>query len=179
MIVCIDPGHALRTDGKYDPGALAPLKVTDEATIVLQWGLTLKHVLTQAGIKVVMTRDDDHTPLSINGRVAKARAAVATHFISIHCNSGPPTATGTETFHRKPSIWASQVHTATLKALGLRDRGQKHESLSQHPRLGVLDAPNPCLVELGFISCPKDLIRLQDRARRIQWAEAIRDSLLS
>ena len=179
MTVCIDPGHGAKVGGGYDPGASAPFRVATEAAIVLQWGLTLKHVLSQAGIEVVMTRDNDHTPLSINSRVAKARAWDATHFISIHCNSGPVTASGVETFYRKRSLWVSQVHTATLKALGLRDRGMKPEGLSQHPRLGVLSAPNPCLVELGFITCPKDLLRLQDRNRRIAWAEGIRDALLS
>lgn len=180
MIVCIDAGHGMNSRGPgYDPGAVNKLMLAEEAEIALEWALTLKHVLTANGVPCVLTRTSAHDPCPLNSRALIARKYHATHFISIHCNSGPATASGTETFYRKRSIWASQVHTATLKALGLNDRGEKHESQSQHPRLGVLAAKNSCLVELGFISNAEDLKRMKDKARRVKWAELIRDALLS
>lgn len=178
MLVCIDAGHGMNSKGAgYDPGAVNRLMLAEEAEIALEWALTLKHVLTANGVPCVLTRTSAHDPCPLASRALIARKYHATHFVSIHCNSSVnPLASGTETFYREgPAKWAEDVHLAALKALGLKDRGMKHESKSPRKRLAVLAAPDPCLLELGFISCPKDLVRLKDRDRRIAFADALLD----
>lgn len=173
MIVVIDCGHGMnaRVPFKNDPGAVAGGHT--EADIVLDWGLTLKHYLTQAGIKVYMTRSTRATGMPTLARAAWARSKRATHFISLHCNAGDPSATGTETFYRKAGVWPQAVQRAALKSLGLRNRGVKHESLSRRKRLAVLGAPNPCLLELGFISNAGDREKLLSREARIAFAQEL------
>lgn len=177
MIVCIDPGHGQdsRTDGVYDPGAVNKLLGAQEASIALEWAKTLKFILTKAGIPCFLTRDYDLDSCPLESRVKMASHRKATHFISIHCNSHTVISTGTETLYRgSPTIWAEDVQNAAMKALGLKNRGLKMRN-----NLAVLHAKNSCLLELGFINNPWDLARMRDRQRRIVFAEAIRDSLLS
>lgn len=176
--IAIDPGHGygnLNTK-TYDPGAVSG--GTSEAEIVLQWALTGKWVLTQAGIPVWLSRDDDRDVAPVALRDDMATNAGCTHFVSLHCNAGPILATGTETFYRddndKPLADIAQY--SALQALGLRNRGVKNEGASQHPRLAILDFDGPaCLLELGFITNPGDRSRLKDRERRVAfWREFVR-----
>lgn len=176
MKIAIDPGHGMsnRKSGLYDPGAVA--FGVAEADIALAWALTGKWMLTQAGIGVWLTRDDDSDPTPVSSRDDRAEAAGCDRFLSIHCNSAGPEATGTETFYRDPAdrIWATVVQQGALRALGLRNRGLKTEEQSQHSRLAVFDFDGPaCLLELGFIDNPTDRARMQDRNRRIEFWQHI------
>lgn len=167
-----------RSHGVYDSGAVGG--GVEEADITLLWGLAGKHILTQNGIAVYMTRDDatDHTPVS--SRDNRAEQAGATRFISIHCNSATPSATGTETFYRdaKDKEWARIVQDAALHAMGLRDRGLKTEAQSQHTRLGVFNFDGPCcLLELGFISSAKDRAAMLKRENRVAFWSRIAQKL--
>lgn len=170
MRLAIDPGHgyANRRPGVYDPGAGSG-GIT-EAEITLAWSLTGRWLLSQAGFDVWLTRDDDRDPTSVSTRDDRAEQAGCDKFLSLHCNSAGATATGTETFYRDSAdrAWAHVVQAAALGALGLRDRGLKTESQSQHSRLAVFDFDGPaCLLELGFISNTLDRRRMLDRDRRI------------
>jgi N-acetylmuramoyl-L-alanine amidase len=174
MIVVIDVGHGMhaRFPFRNDPGAVAG--GFTEADIALEWALTLKHYLTTAGIKVYMTRDSKISGMPTRARALWARSKRATHFISIHCNAASSVqASGTETLYRNRTPWVNAVHNAAVRSLQLRARGVKHESQSQHRRLAVLGAPNPCMVELGFITNPGDRERLLSRERRIAFAQEI------
>lgn len=180
MRIAIDAGHGMgnRKQGVYDPGAVSA--GVAEADITLLWALAGKHILTQRGISVWLTRDDatDYTP--VGTRDDRAEAAGCTHFLSLHCNAAGPTARGTETFYRDAAdrAWAAVAQKAALRALGLRDRGLKLESASQHSRLAVFDFDGPaCLVELGFITNPADRIAMLVRDNRILFWQAIADVL--
>lgn len=182
MKLAIDPGHGMgnRREGVYDPGAVGG--GVAEADVALQWALTGKWILEQKGVDVWLTRDDDRDLTPVGTRDNRAREAGCTRFISIHCNSAGPTATGTETFFRdaEDKKWATIVQKAALEALDLRDRGLKTEASSQHTRLAVLDFAGPaCLLELGFISNPGDRTRMLERSRRIAFWEAIGETLKS
>lgn len=158
-----------RADGIYDPGAVGG--GVAEADIALAFALTIKHVFHNAGIEVYLTRDDSSDVTPVGKRDNKATAAGCTHFLSLHCNAGPIGATGTETFYRDDLKFASRVQSAALRALGLRDRGVKKETASQHKRLAVLDfAGDACLLELGFISNPADRKLLGSRDVRVSLA---------
>ena len=177
--VCIDPGHGMsnRSPGKYDPGACA--HGLSEADIVLQWALTCKWVLNNAGIFVYLTRDDDRDNTPVGSRDDMAERQNCTHFISLHCNAGG--GTGCETYYRDDAdkALATIVQNALLSATGLKSRGLKTEDQSQHSRLAVLDFNGPaCLAETGFIDKAHDAKKLVDRDVRIRFAEGLRDGLL-
>jgi len=81
--VVIDPGH-----GGIDPGATG---LVIEEEVVLDVSLRLKDLLEQAGIEVIMTREDDSSLKSSKRADLAARAQQATIernlFVSIHANA--------------------------------------------------------------------------------------------
>ncbi len=173
MKICIDAGHGpgARIPFVNDPGAVAAGHT--EAKIVFDWAITLKTVLAEAGIKFCMTRPTAKAGMLTSRRAKWAERQGATHFISLHCNAGPSSATGIETFERVHLDWSKMVHRAALKSIGLRNRGIKAEHLSQHRRIAVLSAPNACLLELGFITNAEDRERLLSRDVRLAFAQAL------
>lgn len=179
--LCIDPGHGFsnRRQGVYDPGAEAA--GFNEADIVLQWGLSGKWILGQLGIPIWLTREDDRTSDPVGTRDDRAEQAGCTHFLSLHLNDASPSASGTETYYRDAAdrAWALKVHGAALHALGLKDRGLKLESSSQHTRLAVFDFDGPaCLVEFGFISNAGDRRKLLERDRRILFWQRVAEEFV-
>jgi N-acetylmuramoyl-L-alanine amidase len=170
--LCIDAGHGAsnRRTGVYDPGAVSPSGTT-EADVVLLWALTGKHILaSEFGIDVFLTRADDRDPNPVGGRDDEAEAADCTHFISLHCNAASGTASGTETFYRDGAdkSFALKVQAAAVAVLGLKDRGIKSESVSQHGSLAVFGFDGPAaLLEIGFIDHPVDRQKMLSRDNRI------------
>lgn len=181
-LLCIDPGHGMGNaeSGAYDPGAVGG--GVAEADIALQWALTLKHVATQNGIDVVMTRDDASDVVPVWQRDDLARMRNADWFISLHCNAigGPRAllARGTETIIADDagvdsSRWAQQVQRACLLAMGGPDRGVKFERQTPHKKLAVLRSSHrfpSCLLEIGFISNKSDRDKMLRRDVRLAFA---------
>lgn len=94
--VVIDPGH-----GGKDPGAVSGDGSLKEKDIALAVAGRMSDKLRSmnAGIKVLLTRDDD-SHLNLQERTAFANANDADLFISIHCNSAnDSTSKGIETFY--------------------------------------------------------------------------------
>ncbi len=148
-----------------------------EATIALAWALTLKTILEEAGIDTHLIRTSTTDANPVGGRDNEAAAAGCTHFISIHCNAGPAAANGVETFWRgaEDKALAEAVQDAALIATGLKSRGLKAESASQHARLAVLYfGPPACLVEIGFLTNARDRERLLSRDVRLKFAHELR-----
>jgi N-acetylmuramoyl-L-alanine amidase len=79
--VVIDAGH-----GGHDTGAVGP-GGTAEKAVALAIALRLGQVLTDQGLEVVHTREDDHF-VRLEDRARLANEARGDLFISIHCNSG-------------------------------------------------------------------------------------------
>lgn len=90
--VVIDAGH-----GGKDPGCNG--KSAKEAQIALKVALELGELIEKniPEVKVIFTRKDD-TFVELHDRAGIANKNNADLFISIHCNSGPSTAFGTETY---------------------------------------------------------------------------------
>ena len=79
LVVVLDPGH-----GGIDPGAEAAGE--SEAEVMLRFARELAEVLRRAGMRVVMTRDEDvFVPLET--RISVARAAGADLFLSLHADA--------------------------------------------------------------------------------------------
>jgi N-acetylmuramoyl-L-alanine amidase len=94
-IIVVDPGH-----GGKDPGAVGPHGIR-EKDIVLRISLKLKRELEKEipGSKVILTRSRDEY-LTLVERTARANAANADLFLSIHCNASPNRrAYGIETYY--------------------------------------------------------------------------------
>lgn len=176
MKIGLDIGHgnSNRKSGVYDPGACAG--GVAEADIALAWGLTCKHVLTQAGFDVWMSRDDDRDPNPISTRDERAERAGCDILISFHCNAGGSAASGTESFYRDAAdkALAEKVNRACLVAMGGKNRGVKHESKTQHPRLAVMGFDGACaLLEIGFVTNSADRRKMLSRDTRIAFANAL------
>jgi N-acetylmuramoyl-L-alanine amidase len=174
MKLAIDPGHGMsnKRDNVFDPGAVAA--GVRECDIALEWVLTGKYVLPQYGIKHFLTRDDNLDEVPVGRRDDMAAAAHCTHFLSIHCNAADGKATGVEVYYRdsQDKIFAQLVLDSLVEATGLKSRGLKRESESQHSRLAVLDFDPPaCLAEIGFLDNPHDRSVIRDRNVRLKfWA---------
>lgn len=81
LIVVLDPGH-----GGLDPGAQAG--DLNEKDLVLSFARDLREALIRAGMRVVMTRDEDvFVPLET--RISVARASRADLFLSLHADALP------------------------------------------------------------------------------------------
>ncbi|MHB8879077.1 MAG: N-acetylmuramoyl-L-alanine amidase family protein, partial [Myxococcaceae bacterium] len=80
--VVIDAGH-----GGHDSGAVGQ-KGTLEKDVTLQVATRLAARLTEAGLEVVLTRDDD-TFVRLEDRARHANEVHGDLFISVHCNSAP------------------------------------------------------------------------------------------
>lgn len=90
--VCIDPGH-----GGHDPGCHGAS--VHEKNIALAIGLKLGRLIEThfPDVKVVFTRKTD-VFIELHKRAEIANKANADLFICIHCNAGPESANGSETY---------------------------------------------------------------------------------
>ena len=193
-VVVLDPGH-----GGEDSGAVSA-KGLQEKAVALDIALRVRKRLIRAGYTVYTTRHKDDF-LELAERPRRAKTWKADAFVSIHANSGPKTARGTETFvlslpgHRStndrsgntPSSKSSEgnghdegnmalgfaLHHKLRKAVELEDRGVRRA------RFQVLrEAPCPAaLVEVGFLSHAKEAARLANAAHREKIAVAIADGI--
>ncbi len=90
--VIIDAGH-----GGHDTGAIGP-KGTREKDVALSIAKKLALKLEEAGLEVVLTRDDD-TYVKLEDRTRFANREKGDLFISVHCNAAPSkTLRGIETY---------------------------------------------------------------------------------
>ena len=85
--VIIDAGH-----GGHDTGAIGK-DGTREKDVALKISLKLAKLLGEAGLEVLLTRDDD-TFVRLEDRTAFANKNKGDLFISVHCNSAPTRSLG-------------------------------------------------------------------------------------
>jgi N-acetylmuramoyl-L-alanine amidase len=78
--VVIDAGH-----GGYDAGAVGA-RGTKEKDVALAIAMALRDLLTESGLEVVLTREDDSF-VALEERARLANQARGDLFLSIHCNS--------------------------------------------------------------------------------------------
>jgi len=161
-LVCVDPGH-----GGIDTGAIGVGGVK-EKDLNLAIGLALAQDLRNAGLAVMMTRDDDSYP-TLQQRTDMANAGQASLFVSVHNNAGDASASGTETYYwqdtNHPTNYSAQgqklatlIQQDLVAALGFIDRGAKTPANG----LWVLDNTNmtAVLTEVGFLTNPAEEAKL-------------------
>lgn len=164
-LVVIDAGH-----GDHDPGAIGVTKKR-EKDFNLAMALKVEKLLAkEKNIEVVLTRSND-TFLELKDRAKIANDLKADVFISIHANSGPSTASGTETYYYNESdkALANALHKEIVKAMGLKDRGVRYGNFHV-----IRETKMPgALLEVGFLSNKTDESKLFDPATQDRVAEAI------
>lgn len=128
LTITVDPGHP-------PAGATGPTSLY-EGDAVLEVGLRLRDLLTQAGANVVMTRATPD-PVELGLRPIIGRRANAHAFVSIHLNAFPD---GVNPFVNNGSLtlyfWPQSIplgvatQAALLAELGLRDNGTKFQNIA-------------------------------------------------
>ncbi len=179
--VALDAGHGVLPGILYT-GAIANGLVEDELT--LDFVKRIGHHLRAAGHDTVVTRADGRV-VSLVERVRIARSARCDVFVSIHCNAGPTSAHGAEAFIAAGDQRSHALATRLVKALvrrGLRNRGVKTDSQSQHSRLAVLHGTYrympAVLLEVGFLTNKRDAEMLRDANWREETAKELAEAII-
>ena len=163
--VVVDAGH-----GGYDRGAKA-VRGMDEKMLTLDVARRLKPQLEQRGYRVVMTRSTD-VFIPLGGRTGVSNAHPDAAFVSIHFNwARRRSASGIETYYhdRRSAPLAANILREISGCYGSHARGVK---FARYYVLRHNERP-ATLLELGFISNPRENACLQDPAVRQRLAERI------
>ena len=163
--VVVDAGH-----GGYDNGARGRQGLS-EKMLTLDVARRLKPLLEARGYHVVMTRTTD-VFIPLGGRTAISNSHSDAAFVSIHFNCSPRRAAdGVETYYydRRSAPFASNILREIATCYGSHSRGVKYA------RFYVLhhNQRPATLLELGFVSNPKENAKLQDPRIRQLLAERI------
>ena len=172
--VVIDPGH-----GGKDPGAIGigGLKETD---VVLDVSRRVKNLLSEKGVNVRMTRNNE-VDLDLPPRVSIANRTGADIFVSIHANASRGKRrdiNGLETFYYsgwRGRLLARKIQKQILKVSpGSPDRG-----IRQGRFFVIKNTKMPAvLVEIGFLTGRLDARRLEKSIHRKRIAYAITKGIL-
>jgi len=173
--VVVDPGH-----GGKDPGAIG-IGGLEEKSITLDIAkMVYLKSLSYPELRVILTRRDDTYTYPTN-RVLTANRLGADLYVSIHANAhSSPSASGIETLvHESKGRDTPCYHLAELlqrelvAATGAEDRGIKWAPLF------IRRAQMPAaLVEVGFVTNPREARLLQTISYQSIIAEAILDGIL-
>jgi len=165
-VIVIDPGH-----GGNDPGMLGTTYDSVEKELTLSTSRLLEDELRARGAKVILTRTEDEKP-SLSKRVEISETNGADAFVSIHYNSSETKTSGTLTFYysrKKDEPLARAIEARLKSGTGLKSNGVAY---GNYHVLRENDSPS-ALVELGFLSNPKDEKLAQSEEYRSKAAAAI------
>lgn len=195
-VVCIDAGHG----GGYDltltpvgpgssqmqyvePGGTSGVVTgRDEAVVTLEVAQLLREKLQDAGVAVVMVREDNDTVMSSEQRAQVANECGADLFIRLHCDgSDDPSLTGFSTLVPGYNDWTADIvessalaaqimHPIIVETTGARDAGivERYDLAG----FNFCDVPS-VLFEMGFMSNPDEDVLLSDPAYQDLLAEGI------
>jgi N-acetylmuramoyl-L-alanine amidase len=177
-LICIDPGH-----GGDASGAIG-VSGTPEKAVNLAISTLLADYLRAAGLRVMMTREDD-SAVDLHDRATVANDAGASLFVSVHNNAaGDSDSQGTETFYwGNDESWtpdgrllAECIQRNLLEAIGSYDRGAK----THWYELVVLSetAMTAALVEVGFMTNAAEEAKLLTLEYQAAAAQGIADGIL-
>jgi len=163
--------------GGKDPGAIGPSGL-HEADVVLKITQFTGKYLGDAGVMIVYTRAGDKF-VSLNERANFANDSNCDCFVSIHCNASKnPQAYGIEVWYYPGSGVGRKLTEGILDKLkletGLANRGLKESAGLAVLRLTAMPA---VLVELPFISNPKEEMLLKDAGFQRRAARAIAEGI--
>ena len=184
--IVIDAGH-----GGIDPGAVSAKGVL-EKDITLGIASKLEILLKRAAVFVVMVRHSDYDLADsselnllnrkrqdLSRRVAIAEEANADLYISIHANYFPsPIWSGAQTFYYE-GFEEDQKLAKIIQAELVRHLGPNHRLAKGGDFRVLRDTSMPAvLVEVGFLSNPKEADLLKEDSYQARVAEAIFSGIL-
>lgn len=174
-VLLLDAGH-----GGKDPGTSG--NGMQEKNLNLTIVQKIAQKLQGSGIKVYMTRDSDVYPE--NSTRAKTANDIADLMVSIHMNSGPETANGTETLYQvhandngarlTSKQLAEILQGKVVSATGNTNRGAK--LWTDVLILNRTTVP-AVIVEVVFITNTGDALKISNPAYQDQVAQAIADGI--
>ena len=174
-VLLLDAGH-----GGKDPGTSG--NGMQEKNLNLTITQKIAQKLQGSGIKVYMTRDSDVYPE--NSTRAKTANDIADLMVSIHMNSGPETANGTETLYQvhandngarlTSKQLAEILQGKVVSATGNTNRGAK--LWTDVLILNRTTVP-AVIVEVIFITNTGDALKISNPAYQDQVAQAIADGI--
>lgn len=183
-VIAVDAGH-----GGYDPGAIDPRGLR-EKDLTLDLAHRLAGLLRAAGARVIMTResDADFVNWSLSGararklsdldfRIEIAGRGRAQILVSIHANKALSTAySGAEVFYEPESAdgrYLAELIQAELRAATVTERVAKPASYYL-----TRNAPMPAvIVEVGYLSNPREAELLRDPGHRQKLAKSIAEGI--
>ncbi|WP_127165973.1 N-acetylmuramoyl-L-alanine amidase [Veillonella sp. CHU732] len=179
--IVLDPGH-----GGSDPGAIGPTGL-QEKQVTLPIAEYLKSILEAKGAKVILTRTTDvdvYGPHAsgvdeLQARVNVANGNRADAFISIHINSfSNPNVGGIATYYFDGSDQSKKLASAVQGQIA-EHSGFNGDRGIQPGNLYVLrhSLMPSILVELGFISNPKEEGHLKETSTRQEFANELAKGL--
>jgi N-acetylmuramoyl-L-alanine amidase len=172
-MVVIDPGH-----GGRDPGAISVTGVY-EKHVNLQVAAKIARLLEQRDVGVKMTRWHDHF-VELEDRAEVANRLEADLFVSIHADAAESrqaegftvyvaNAASSATRRAAHSISQAMVLTGAVSR-GVREADYRVLVTTRGPAV---------LIELGYLSNPREAVRLSDDAYQNRLAQAIVGGILS
>ena len=180
-IIVLDPGH-----GGSDPGAIGPTGL-QEKQVTLPIAEYLKSILEAKGAKVILTRTTDvdvYGPHAsgvdeLQARVNVANGNQADAFISIHINSfSNPNVGGIATYYFDGSDQSKKLASSVQEQIA-EHSGFNGDRGIQPGNLYVLrhSLMPSILVELGFISNPKEEGHLKEATTQKDFANELAKGL--
>ena len=174
-VLLLDAGH-----GGKDPGTSG--NGMQEKNLTLTIAQKIEQKLQGSGIKVYMTRDSDVYPE--NSTRAQTANDIADLMVSIHINSGPETANGTESLYQvhandSSSRLTSKQLAEILQASMISGTGNTNRGVKLRTDLLILNRTTvpSAIVEVVFITNTGDALKISTPAYQDQVAQAIADGI--
>lgn len=173
--VLIDPGHGGQDNGGTSGRHSSPFQ--REKDLTLDTAKRVRDDLKRAGLRTLMTREDDHF-IELDDRVAMAnRLGSGAILVSIHYNAtGRSAPNGVQTFfwHANSHGLATRVQQGVVASTGETDNGvtRRRLRLTRNPEI-------PCvLCECAYLTNPRDNAKVAQESYRQLIANGIATGIL-
>jgi N-acetylmuramoyl-L-alanine amidase len=173
--VMIDAGHGGKDNGGTSGRHGSPFQ--KEKDLTLDTAKRVRDELKRAGLRIVMTREDDHF-VELDDRVAMANALGAgAILVSIHYNAtGSSRPNGVQTFfwHANSHGLATRIQAAVVASTGETDTGvtRRRLRLTRNPEI-------PCvLCECAYLTNPTENAKVAQDSYRQLIANGIANGIL-
>jgi len=179
--IVVDPGHGGSNPGATDNGI-------KEADVNLAIGRKLRDRLAQEGAVVFLTRDANRTVApegsslkqELQARLDIAAAKHADVFVSIHANENDsPAISGAMTFYSGAANSQSAKLAASIQSALIAKTHAVDKGTSSANFYVLRNSPVPsALVETGFLSNPREAVKLVDDSYQNLVAQGISDGIV-
>ena len=178
VVIVVDPGH-----GGEDPGKVGSNDVL-EKDLNLQIALKVRDLLEEAGITVVMTREDDKVPDAkkedLEQRVKLINDTNPTLALCVHQNSYPDASVkGAQVFYHTTTDVAEDVAGIVQEELRKVDpeNTRQIKENDTYYMLKYTKVPT-IIVECGFLTNPDEAAKLTQEEYQNQMAQAICEGII-